>query len=76
MLGFLNALAYLGAIAGAVVFALGISGAQGAPQEAAIAGMALVIAFVPYAIARIAGAAADRESLKSIAEATWKRTEE
>lgn len=68
MLALLNVLAYVGAIAGALVFFVGMQGAQSAPQEAAVAGMALVMAFVPYALARVAGAAADRKLLQEIAE--------
>ena len=68
MLALLNVLAYVGAIAGALVFFVGMQGAQSAPQEAAVAGMALVMAFVPYALARVAGAAADRKLLQEIAD--------
>jgi len=68
MVGLLSALAYLGAVVGALVFVGGIAASTGAPQEAAIAGMALVIAFIPYALARLAGAAEQRKLTRELLE--------
>ena len=68
MVGLLSALAYMVAVVGALVFVGGIAASKGAPQEAAIAGMALVIAFIPYALARLAVAAEQRKLTRELLE--------
>jgi hypothetical protein len=45
-------LSLLGAVIGLFVLFVGLNGANGAPQEAATAGMALAFAVIPYCIAR------------------------
>ena len=72
----LNVLAYVGAIIAALVFGFGMVGATSAPQEAAISGISLVIAFVPYSLARIAGANSNRKMLEELLHETKKQKEQ
>ena len=45
--------ALLGSLAGCAVLVSGWSSAESSPQEAAVAGMALAIAVLPYCFARV-----------------------
>jgi len=49
------------AVIGAIVLIFGISGANGAPQEAAVAGIAIACAVIPYVIFRCMQIATQQE---------------
>lgn len=72
---FLNLLSYIGVGVGALLFSSGLIGSPSAPQQAAIAAMALVVAFLPYAVARIAGSAVDRKLLRELVAASKREVE-
>lgn len=66
MISLLQLLTVGGALAGALVFFVGMSGARGAPQEAAAAAAAVALAVIPYVLLRCAQLAdAKRERDKS-----------
>lgn len=52
MITFFGIVAALGSVAGALILVLGMAAAKGAPQEAAIAAMAVAVAVIPYVIFR------------------------
>lgn len=52
MTKFLWLIAMLGSIAGGLLFISGMGQAESAPQEAAIAAMAVALAVIPYCLAR------------------------
>lgn len=47
-------LAIFGALFGGLILLVGVSGASGAPQEAAAAAIAAAMAVIPYVLARAA----------------------
>ena len=51
-MGFLSFLAGLGSVLGALVLVLGFVSAKGAPQEAAVAALAVALAVLPYVFMR------------------------
>jgi hypothetical protein len=53
-MNFLNGLAFLGALIGALVATFGVLEANGAPQEAAAAAIGMAWAVIPYCMARLA----------------------
>lgn len=54
MVKFLWVLALLGALGGGLVLLLTVGAAQGAPQQAAGAAVAVALAVIPYVLARAA----------------------
>ena len=52
MTKFLWSLTVVGSILGALAMGIGISGAAGAPQEAAAAAIGIALAVIPYCLAR------------------------
>ena len=52
MTKFLWGLTIVGSILGAFAIAIGITGATGAPQEAAAAAIGIALAVIPYCLAR------------------------
>ncbi len=53
-------LTQLGSIIGALLLIVGVSGANGAPQEAAAAAIAIACAVIPYCMARAVDERRDR----------------
>lgn len=51
-MGFFAFLAGLGSVAGALILVAGLSASKSAPQEAAIAGLAIAAAVIPYVLFR------------------------
>ncbi|WP_092000077.1 hypothetical protein [Polaromonas sp. OV174] len=52
IMGFFNIVTRIGAVLGAIVLVIGFAGAKGAPQEAAVAALAIALAVIPYVLAR------------------------
>jgi hypothetical protein len=63
------------ALLAGLVFVVGMSAAKGAPQEAAIAGMALAMAVIPYVIFRVFAEFAHQSRLQELARMLEKRTD-
>ena len=52
MTKFLWSLTIVGSILGALTIAVGVAGATGAPQQAAVAAIGIAFAVIPYCLAR------------------------
>ncbi len=66
MITFLAVMAGLGSLLGTLVLVFGLATSSGAPQEAAVAGIALALAVLPYVLLRAVQLAQSAELQREI----------
>lgn len=64
-MNFFNIVTRIGAVLGALVLLTGVSGAKGAPQEAAAAAIAIALGVLPYVMYRVLQISRDAEEQKA-----------
>ena len=64
-MNFFNIVTRIGAVIGVLVLLTGVSGAKGAPQEAAAAGIAIALGVLPYVMYRVLQIAHDAAAQKA-----------
>lgn len=75
---FMGILSIIGSILGAIVLALGFTGAKSAPQEASAAALAIALALIPYVFFRVlqlTKQSADSKAMREALEAINRRDE-
>lgn len=74
-MGFFGFLSVAGGVVGAIVLALGFASAKSAPQEAAIAALALALAVLPYVVFRTLQISMEATRQREFREAVLRRLE-
>nr|WP_326529300.1 hypothetical protein [Rhodoferax sp.] len=72
-MNFFSIVTRIGAVIGALVLFAGVSGAKGAPQEAAAAGIAIALGVLPYVMYRVLQLTRDAEEQKAQNKAILQR---